>query len=216
MVKTASETSPEKVWYSSPLPTQPPRYNFAALTLTIPMRFIFFLLRFISLGILVYIQTTLFIPTLDTTTKIDITTILLSWNLRLRDTISHKLCKNIVFDILKKHMFWIFVRIASVHRFYEEIRTKHDLSYLSWSILYNSKFILMATSLGTNAIVVTRVHYTLHVFWYVCSSSSFIDSGWLFHFYRLRLASSSHFNRLWLVFPLLSTQTGFSTFIDPG
>ena len=27
-------------------------------------------------------------------------------------------------------------------------------------ILYNSKFILMATSLGTNAVVVTRVHCT--------------------------------------------------------
>ena len=29
----------------------------------------------------------------------------------------HKLCKNIVFNTLKKHMFWIFVRIASVKRF---------------------------------------------------------------------------------------------------
>ena len=27
-------------------------------------------------------------------------------------TISHKLSKNIVFNTLKKHMFWIFVRIA--------------------------------------------------------------------------------------------------------
>ena len=43
----------------------------------------------------------------------------------------------------------------------EEIRTKQALSYISvcsLSILYNSKFILMATSLGTNAVVVTRVH----------------------------------------------------------
>ena len=39
--------------------------------------------------------------------------------------------------------------------FYEEIRTKQDLSYISicsLNILYNSKFILMATSLGTNAV----------------------------------------------------------------
>ena len=47
--------------------------------------------------------------------------------------------------------------------FYEEIRKKkQDLSYISvcsLSILYNSKFILMAI-LGTNAIIVTRVHYT--------------------------------------------------------
>ena len=45
--------------------------------------------------------------------------------------------------------------------FYEEIRIKQDLSYISicsLSILYNSKFILMATSLGTNAVIVTRVH----------------------------------------------------------
>ena len=47
--------------------------------------------------------------------------------------------------------------------FYEEVRIKQDLSYISissLSILYNSKFILMETSLclGTNAVVVTRVH----------------------------------------------------------
>ena len=49
--------------------------------------------------------------------------------------------------------------------FYEEIRTKQDLSYISicsLSILYNSKFILMATSLGTNSAVVTRVHCILY------------------------------------------------------
>ena len=45
--------------------------------------------------------------------------------------------------------------------FYDKIRTKLDISYISicsLSILYNSKFILMAKSLGTNAVVVTRVH----------------------------------------------------------
>ena len=47
--------------------------------------------------------------------------------------------------------------------FYEEIRIKQGLSYISFGplrILYNSKFIIMATSLGTNAVVVTRVHCT--------------------------------------------------------
>ena len=71
-----------------------------------------------------------------------------------------------MFDTLKKHMFRIFVRIASSnkyskHMFYEQIRTKQDISYISicsLSILYNSKFFLMAMSLGTNAAVVTRVH----------------------------------------------------------
>ena len=34
-------------------------------------------------------------------------------------TISLKICKNIVFNTLKKLMFWIFVRIASVRRFWQ-------------------------------------------------------------------------------------------------
>ena len=45
--------------------------------------------------------------------------------------------------------------------FYDEIRIKQGLSYISFCqlrILYNSKFILMALSLETNAVVVTRVH----------------------------------------------------------
>ena len=44
--------------------------------------------------------------------------------------------------------------------FNEEIRIKQGLSYILFCplrILYNSKFILMATSLGTNAVVITRV-----------------------------------------------------------
>ena len=32
-------------------------------------------------------------------------------------SIGHKLRKNIVLNTLKKHMFWIFVRIASVRQF---------------------------------------------------------------------------------------------------
>ena len=67
-------------------------------------------------------------------------------------------------------MIWIFVRIASErddsnkypkHMFYEEIIIKQGLSYISICpvrIIYNRKFILMATSLETNAVVVTRVH----------------------------------------------------------
>ena len=44
-------------------------------------------------------------------------------------TISHELCKNIVFTTLKKHMFWIFNRLSEAtltniqNMFYEEIRT---------------------------------------------------------------------------------------------
>ena len=43
---------------------------------------------------------------------------------------------------------------------YDEI-TNQDLSYVSvcsLSILYNGKVILMTTSLGTNAVIVKRVH----------------------------------------------------------
>ena len=44
------------------------------------------------------------------------------------------------------------------HMFYEEIRIKRGFFYLSFcplKNLYNSKFIIMATSLGANAVVVT-------------------------------------------------------------
>ena len=55
----------------------------------------------------------------------------------------------------KQHIFWIFVRIAL------NKKTKQGFSYILFCplrILYHSKFILMAISLGTNVIVVTRVH----------------------------------------------------------
>ena len=58
-------------------------------------------------------------------------------------------------------MFWIFVRIASLTNIQNILRIKQGLSYTSFyslRILYNSKFILMATSLGTKAVDVTRVH----------------------------------------------------------
>ena len=45
--------------------------------------------------------------------------------------------------------------------FCEEIRIKKGIFYISLCplrILYNSKFMLMATSLVTNAVIVTRVH----------------------------------------------------------
>ena len=45
------------------------------------------------------------------------------------------------------------------HMFYEEIRIKQGLSYMSFCplrILYNSKFIIMAIFLGTNVVVSSR------------------------------------------------------------
>ena len=75
--------------------------------------------------------------------------------------------------------------------FYEEIRTKQDLSYIlirSLSTLYNSNFILMATSFGTDAVVVSRVH---------CNSDAYceyITKTYLYnfdplkpHFYTVKL-----------------------------
>ena len=70
----------------------------------------------------------------------------------------------------KKHMFLIFVRIASVrqsnkypkHMFYEEFRIKEAFltqSFCILRILYNNKFILRAASLGTNYAVVMKVDY---------------------------------------------------------
>ena len=49
------------------------------------------------------------------------------------------------------------------HMFYEEIRIKQGLSYIlvpfcQLRILYNSEFVIMATFLGPNAVVVMRVH----------------------------------------------------------
>ena len=78
---------------------------------------------------------------------------------------------------------WSYSNKYPKHIFCEEIRTKQELSYISFCplrILYNSKFIIMATSLGTNSVIVTRVH---------CSSSALLlllplegCVSWLWHF----------------------------------
>ena len=84
-------------------------------------------------------------------------------------TVNQKLCRNITIQYFKQHMFGVFSWIASQRQFYqisktyiyEEIRIKHGFCYISFCslrILYNSKFILMVISLGTNAVIVTRVH----------------------------------------------------------
>ena len=39
------------------------------------------------------------------------------YNDNLTVIVSHKLCKNIVFNVLKKHEFGMFVRITSLRRF---------------------------------------------------------------------------------------------------
>ena len=124
-----------------------------------------------------HIQRTLFIPTLGTTTKFVIMTIWLSRNLRLRRNNLSQIMQE--YCIWYLHIFWIFVRIAQwgdsnkypKHMYCEKIRINHGLYYISFRplrILYKSKFIIMAISLGTNAVVVARVHCT-------CMSMSKID-----------------------------------------
>ena len=52
------------------------------------------------------------------------------------------------------------------HMFCKEITIKQGISYISFwplRILYNNEFILMATSLGTKAVVVTRGHYPSYI-----------------------------------------------------
>ena len=69
--------------------------------------------------------------------------------------------------------------------FCEEIRIKQGLSYISFCpfrILYNSKFILMATSLETNDIVLTKVHCIYgNVIHLVDMLSYFIGKNFFYH-----------------------------------
>ena len=56
------------------------------------------------------------------------------------------------------------------HMFYEEVRIKQGLSYILFCplrILHNSKFIIMATFMGTNAVVVMRVQCIVNSFFHV-------------------------------------------------
>ena len=70
------------------------------------------------------------------------------------------LYRNICFGYLLEWPQWGDSDKYPKHTYYGKIRINHGLSYISFCplrILYNSKFIIMATSFGTNAVVVTRV-----------------------------------------------------------
>ena len=74
-----------------------------------------------------------------------------------------KTSSNICFGYLLESPQWGDSKNIQSIMFYEEIRIKQGISYISFCpirILYNNKFILKATSVGTNAVVVTRVHCT--------------------------------------------------------
>ena len=75
-----------------------------------------------------------------------------------------KTSNNICFGYLLELPQWGNSNKYPKHMLCEEWRVKQSLCYISFcplGILYNNKFILMATSLATNAVVVTRVHCTL-------------------------------------------------------
>ena len=85
--------------------------------------------------------------------------------------------------------------------FYLKIRIKQGLSYISFCSLmslYNSKFILMAASLRTNAVVVTRVHCTKFINnWTYCFS--YCPPHWLpclFNCQEIQCEKSIHYNCL--------------------
>ena len=72
-----------------------------------------------------------------------------------------KISSKICFGYLLESPHWGDSNRYPKHMFYAEIRIKQGIFniqfYPLW-ILYSSKFITMATYLGTNAVVVTRVH----------------------------------------------------------
>ena len=73
-----------------------------------------------------------------------------------------RISSNICFGYLLELPHWGNSNKYPKHMLYEEIRIKTGLSNISFCpvrILYNSTFIIMATSFGTN-VVVTRVHCT--------------------------------------------------------
>ena len=79
-------------------------------------------------------------------------------------------CARILYLILKRNMCFGYLLESPEwgdsnkypkRMFCEEVRIKQDLSCISiclFSILYNSKFILLVSSLGTNTVFVTRIH----------------------------------------------------------
>ena len=115
------------------------------------------------------LQPILATSTLDTTTKFFTMTIWTSRNLRLRvyswleimQEYCFKTSSNICFGYLLESPQWGDSNKYPKPMFSEEIRIKQGLSYISFCplrILYNSKFILMAKSFGTNVVAVTRFH----------------------------------------------------------
>ena len=150
------------------------------------------LVRASLIALLCLLQSSFIMPTRDTTTKFLILTIWLLWrNFSLK---RWQLIRNYEWTLLlntsSKLYFGYLLESPhrgdsnkySKHTFCEEIRIKHGIcciSFFSLWILYNSKFVLMAISLGTNAVAVERVHCILgidgHSYFYMAASDWFIS-----------------------------------------
>ena len=107
----------------------------------------------------------LYILTFDTTTQFVKITIWMSRNLCSRGESSWKLCKNIA---LKRQATYVLAIWGDSNKYPNiwgnKTKTRSFLHVFlsvmdSLRILYKSKFSLMATSLATNAVVVTRDRY---------------------------------------------------------
>ena len=101
--------------------------------------------------------------------------------------VHEKLCKiyciktssNLCFGYLLELPHWGNSNKYSKHMFYEEIIMKQGLCYISFCplrLLYNRKFILMATSPETYAVVVTRVHCKIFTWNHFLSRAMNTDS----------------------------------------
>ena len=121
------------------------------------------------------LKSTLFIPTLDTITKFVIQTIWLAEKPSLK---RWQLIRNHAGTLLFNTSSYVCFRYLlepphrghsnkyPKHTFFEEIRIKHCIcciSFCSLRILYNSKFILMAISLGSNDVLIRGHCTTSHI-----------------------------------------------------
>ena len=116
--------------------------------------------------LILVVQSTLVTPTLVRTTKFAVMTIWMSRNLRLSGDSQWEIMKEycikissyICFEYLLESPHWGDSSKAYVLWGNKNKTRLSDRPACPYRILYNSKFILMATSLGTNAVVVTKVH----------------------------------------------------------
>ena len=139
-----------------------------------------------------------------------------------------KASRNICFGHLLESPHWGDSNKYPTHMFYEEIWIKQGLSYISFCPLrrlYNSKFIITATSLGTNAVVVTRVHCMFGPYraplphlWNVTVKHIFITKTRLYNFYPLKphfYSVKLGFTGVYIIFPISAQNIDCGNSLEP-